>query len=223
MGGHRLREVEALRVLAAEGAEAAALLDGLDTLGRHRETQVVRERHDGVEDLRVARLGAHRNVWWSMANEWDFVKHRTVDDWNRLFDIVAAEDGHRHLTSIHHGGKMFDHNKAPITHVSIQGSDVHRLGEWRDKYGKPAVDDECEYEGDIEFPWGNITAQELVHRHWVGFLAGGYVGHGETYRAPGDVLWWPRPPISEPPMLTAPNFPPASILPDSSPPPPLTS
>ena len=32
--------------------------------------------------------------------------------------------------------------------------------------------------------------QELVHRFWRGTVAGCYVGHGETYLHPDDVLWW---------------------------------
>ncbi len=33
----------------------------------------------------VARLAAYRNVWWSMANEYDLMKHKTVADWDRFF------------------------------------------------------------------------------------------------------------------------------------------
>jgi hypothetical protein len=40
--------------------------------------------------------------------------------------------------------------------------------------------------------WGNITAQELVHRFWLGTVGGGYVGHGETYLHPEDILWWAK-------------------------------
>lgn len=32
----------------------------------------------------TARLASFRNVWWSMANEWDYVKAKTVDDWKLL-------------------------------------------------------------------------------------------------------------------------------------------
>jgi hypothetical protein len=88
--------------------------------------------------------------------------------------------------------KFFDHKRAPITHASIQSPDVGRLRAWREEYGKPAVDDEAMYEGNIDHAWGNISGRELVHRHWVGFLRGGYVGHGETFLAPDDVLWWAR-------------------------------
>jgi hypothetical protein len=40
---------------------------------------------------------------------------------------------------------------------------------------------------------GNLSAEELVHRFWVGTIAGTYVGHGETYLHPqDDVLWWSK-------------------------------
>jgi len=48
------------------------------------------------------------------------------------------------------------------------------------------------YEGNIREPWGNITAEELVHRFWQGVAVGCYVGHGETYIEPNDVLWWSK-------------------------------
>ena len=66
------------------------------------------------------------------------------------------------------------------------------MKEWRDAYRKPVIDDECEYEGNIPRPWGNISAQELVHRFWIMVVNGGYAGHGETYMHPDDILWWSK-------------------------------
>ncbi|HRT09345.1 MAG TPA: DUF5605 domain-containing protein, partial [Candidatus Paceibacterota bacterium] len=40
--------------------------------------------------------------------------------------------------------------------------------------------------------WGNLSAEELVFRFWNGTVAGTYVGHGETYLSPDDVLWWSK-------------------------------
>jgi len=36
----------------------------------------------------VARLAAYRNVWWSMANEFDLMASKTMADWDRFFHIV---------------------------------------------------------------------------------------------------------------------------------------
>jgi hypothetical protein len=63
---------------------------------------------------------------------------------------------------------------------------------WRKKYGKPVVIDECGYEGDIHMMWGDLSAEEMVLRFWFGFVLGGYVGHGETYVNPEEVLWWSK-------------------------------
>jgi len=40
------------------------------------------------------------------------------------------------------------------------------------------------YEGDLPERWGDLSAEELVHRFWQGTIAGSYVGHGETYKHP---------------------------------------
>ena len=86
----------------------------------------------------------------------------------------------------------FDHRKPWIDHVCIQNWNVKRTTEWRREWGKPVVNDELEYEGDIQLAWGNISAQELVHRFWITVTRGGYAGHGETYMHPQDLLWWAK-------------------------------
>jgi hypothetical protein len=48
------------------------------------------------------------------------------------------------------------------------------------------------YEGDIPKRWGNLSAEEMVHRFWAGTIGGTYVGHGETYLSPDDILWWSK-------------------------------
>jgi hypothetical protein len=117
-----------------------------------------------------------------------------MDRWDRFFQILQEEDSYQRLRSIHNGDpKMnYDHTKPAVTHVSIQNWDVKRVREWRDTYGKPVVDDEFEYEGNIPFPWGNITAEEVVHRFWIMVINGGYAGHGETYVHPEDIIWWSK-------------------------------
>ena len=83
-----------------------------------------------------------------------------------------------------------------MTHASIQnGSAVADFGRavlYRDVYRKPIVFDEVKYEGDLEQRWGNLSAQEMVHRFWQATIAGTYVGHGETYRHSGDLIWWSK-------------------------------
>lgn len=144
----------------------------------------------------IARLGAYRNVWWSLANEFDFMKTKTPADWERYARIVVESDPYDHLRSIHNGKLIYDHNQKWVTHASIQnGSAVEDFGRailYRDVYRKPCVFDEVKYEGNIPQRWGNISAEEMLHRFWQGTIAGTYVGHGETYLHPDNVIWWAR-------------------------------
>jgi hypothetical protein len=140
----------------------------------------------------VARLAAYRNVWWSLANEYDFMKAKTMSDWDRFFRIVEESDPYHHLRSIHNSGPMYDHAKPWVTHVSTQSSDLEKARELVAAYRKPVIFDECKYEGNIPKRWGNISARELVRRFWLGAVSGAYVGHGETYLDANDVLWWSK-------------------------------
>jgi hypothetical protein len=148
----------------------------------------------------MARLGAFRNVWWSLANEYDFMTERPAghrgnkqwEDWDRFFGILQKEDPHQRLRGIHNGSKWYDHTKDWVTHASLQTSDMDRGVSFREKYRKPVVYDECKYEGNIREGWGNLTAREMTQRFWLGTLSGCYVGHGETYQHPEDILWWAK-------------------------------
>jgi len=159
------------------------------------------DRMDEASDDRylkyvVARLAAYRNVWWSMANEWDLMKEKKPADWDRYFKIVSECDPYDRLRSIHNCRAIYDHNKPWVSHASIQnGSAVEDAGRaviYRDVYNKPIVFDEVKYEGNIPQRWGDLSAEEMVHRFWQGTIAGTYVGHGETYKHPEDVIWWAR-------------------------------
>lgn len=144
----------------------------------------------------IARLSAYRNVWWSVANEFDLVKTKKLWEWDSYVDLLHKEDPFRHLISVHHSMEYYDVRRAGITHASIQNGslveDFGRAGTLRDVYGKPVIYDEVGYEGNTPRRWGNLTAEQLVHHHWQGILAGTYVTHGETFLDPNDVIWWAR-------------------------------
>ncbi len=140
----------------------------------------------------VARLASYRNVWWSMANEFDFMKAKTMEDWDRFFNIVRDSDPYDHPRGNHNGAKWYDHTKPWVTHASIQTSQFANAVELREKYKKPLVYDEVRYEGDVPQGWGNLTAPELVNKFWLGATSGAYVGHGETYMHEQDILWWSK-------------------------------
>ncbi len=142
----------------------------------------------------VARLSAYRNIWWSLANEYDLMQAKTMADWDRFFQIIQETDPYQHLRSIHNCRVFYDHSKPWVTHVSIQHQhmDFSSIAEWRQDYRKPVIIDECGYEGNISHGWGNLPPQELVRRFWEGVTRGGYVVHGETYLHPEDTLWWSK-------------------------------
>ncbi len=149
----------------------------------------------------IARLAPFRNVWWSLANEYDFMTdqpraghkgNKQWEDWDRFFSILEKEDPYQHLRGIHNGRKWYDHSKSWVTHASIQSSDMAGGARFRALYQKPVIYDECKYEGNIRQGWGHLTAREMTQRFWLGTMSGCYVGHGETYMHPEDILWWAK-------------------------------
>src|SRR5215469_6168287 len=156
------------------------------------------EHDDAYIRYVVARLSAFRNVWWTMANEFDLFDPKVtpglkVKDWDRMFQTLEASDPYHHLRGIHNMADWYDHSKPWITHAIIQDGTGHpgrRLPGARAKYGKPVVVDEYGYEGDNAQGWGILSGAEEVSRHWDITMEGGYGSHGETYVHPGGVLWW---------------------------------
>lgn len=151
------------------------------------------------EDLRyiryaIARFGAFRNVWWSLANEYDLFLSKTVEDWEAIAETIVRYDPYVRLRSIHNCKKIYDLSKPWVTHSSIQRTEIYlsasNTHRWREQFGKPVVLDEVGYEGNINFNWGNITAEEMVRLFWTATVRGGYCGHGETYVNEKDKLWW---------------------------------
>jgi hypothetical protein len=144
----------------------------------------------------VARLASFSNIWWSLANEYDLMSAKSVDDWERFASIVQHDDPTNHLLSIHNCFDFYDYSRPWVTHASVQRRDLYKTAEmtteWRELWHKPVVIDECAYEGDIDQGWGNITGEELVRRFWEGAVRGGYVGHGETYLRADEILWWAK-------------------------------
>jgi hypothetical protein len=159
------------------------------------------ENDDRYVKYMIARIGAYRNVWWSLANEWDLMvdrKHKTEADFDRFFQILTKNDPYQRFRGIHNwygtDDHFYDHNKPGVTHVSIQSSRFFQGLEWRKQYAKPLLWDEVRYEGNIPTGWGNLKPDMMTAHFWMGGLTGGYVTHGECYRTvkdkSDDVLWW---------------------------------
>ena len=161
------------------------------------------EQMDRYVKYVIARFSAYRNVWWSLANEYQLW---STDDtyWDALFQVVRDNDPHGHLRSIHNMFQVYDHTKPWVTHASLQEQSQDRhapadfvMGmarELRAKYGKPIVWDEVKYEGNLptkpDYFWGRLKPEEMTMRFWKGTIDGTYVGHSETYQHPENIIWW---------------------------------
>ncbi|HSU50229.1 MAG TPA: DUF5060 domain-containing protein [Segetibacter sp.] len=161
---------------------------GFDSMGKKNDLQYIK--------YLVARLSSFRNVWWSLANEYDFIKSKSRQDWDEYAKAVVKNDPYRHLCSIHNGNIYYDHWKPEFTHASIQnGSAVEDFGRavlLRDAYFKPVIYDEVCYEGNLTSRWGRLTGEEMTAAFWQGIIAGTYVTHGETYQNDSDIIFWAK-------------------------------
>lgn len=173
------------------GIEADIIL--FNPYGRWGFETMSAENDDRYVRYVVARFAAYRNVWWSLANEYDFLRTKTEADWDRLGALVQQSDPYDHLRSIHNGKEMFDHRKRWITHASIQnGVAVQSAASaelYRDVWRKPVVYDEVKYEGDASYRWADLSGREMVHRFWSGTVGGTYVGHGDYFNTVGNDSW----------------------------------
>jgi len=179
-----------IRQLGEIGVEADLIL--LHPYDRWGFSQMTPEQDDRYLRYVVSRLAGLPNVWWSMANEYDFMENKSLEDWNRMIDVVADADPFGHLLSIHNAFPLFDWHHPKITHVSIQRPETEHSLLWRERFGKPVSVDECCYEGDIAEQWGNISGRDMVHKFWLGVVNGGHVTHGETYYNDEEMLWWAK-------------------------------
>jgi len=147
----------------------------------------------------TARLGSFRNLWWSVANEWDLVKTKTHDDWIVLSKAVSKADPYHHLLSIHGStAKYIEYWLPEFTHVSIQDeAPVMNYGAasiLRNAYYKPIIYDEVGYEGNLRQRWGRYSGEEMTYLMWMGAIGGTYVTHGEAFmfKDHTDTIFWAK-------------------------------
>ena len=146
----------------------------------------------------IARMSAYRNIWWSLANEWDLMRAKSAQDFDRYFRIVQQYDPAGHLRSVHYSHTMYDYSRPWVTHASLQTYAFDSAAGWLSTWAKPLCFDEVQYEGNLNSRWGNLSGQEMMRRFWLGVIAGCYVTHGETWLDPdksfdestSPTLWW---------------------------------
>ncbi len=152
-------------------------------------------------DYIIARISAYKNVWWSLANEYDIFKNpdgsgciSKIDrrDWDRIGRYIYKEDPYKKLISVHNIGPLYP-DAEWLSHVSAQFPNTYGLlTEAKHNYKKPVINDEYQYEGNLIDDWGNLTGEEETVRHWLSVMAGAYATHGECYVVDGnrnDIFW----------------------------------
>lgn len=162
--------------------------------------QMGREMNEKYVRYMIARLSAYRNVWWSLANEWDVPSIKDAIDWEGIGSLLQNEDPHQRLRGIHNWyhneSHFYDHTRPWVTHVSAQTYLFFNAIRWRNQYRKPLLFDEMRYEGDVPSSWGSLTAREMTSYFWKAGLSGAYGTHGETFRNDADdeteVRWWAK-------------------------------
>jgi hypothetical protein len=148
----------------------------------------------------IARISAYRNVWWSLANEWDIPRIKVAIDWEGIGTLLQNEDPHQRLRGIHNWydseEHFYDHSRPWITHASIQTWQFYNAIRWREMYRKPLLFDEMRYEGDVPSGWGNLSGMEMASYFWQAGLSGGFPTHGDTFINTADdsteVRWWAK-------------------------------
>lgn len=148
----------------------------------------------------IARISAYRNVWWSLANEWDVPDIKETIDWEGIGTLLMKEDPHQRFRGIHnwYGSEdhFYDHNRPWITHTCTQTHQFYNAIKWRAQYNKPLLFDEMRYEGDVPSGWGNLSAEQMTSYFWMAGLSGGYPTHGDTFINLSDdsteVRWWAK-------------------------------
>lgn len=154
----------------------------------------------------IARLASYKNVWWSLANEYDLMVENnqiSLKDWDTIGQYVYRKDPSNHLESIHNFydppkhkdtiKNWYDATKPWITHLSVQNDNVFLVPKWIEEYNKPVIIDECRYEGNVPYGWGDNTPQGMMDNFWRVILRGGGCTHGEAYinkPAPDRPIWW---------------------------------
>lgn len=143
-------------------------------------------------DYLLRRLSAIPQIWWSMANEFDLIYSRTMEEWYQIEDFIARNDPFHHLLSNHNCFSFYDFSRPNITHCCVQALQMESAAMWMEKYQKPLIYDECCYEGNLPMSWGSLSGFEMVSRFWQACVSGAYASHGEVFMSEDDILWWSK-------------------------------
>lgn len=151
---HFRRIERAILALRDRGIEADLIM--MHPYDRWGFSDMGREADDLYWKYCIARFSAYRNLWWSLANEYDLLKSKTLEDWEHYASLLCELDPYTHLRSVHNCMAFYGYTRPWVTHCSMQRQDLYRhveyTSDYRVRYGKPVVWDEIAYEGNIELP-----------------------------------------------------------------------
>lgn len=129
----------------------------LSVLGKYIEADKTKKGHGTILEL-LSYIEAHYNEDIGLNELADMVKMNTTY-LSVLFKSEVGMSYVKYLTKI-----RVDKAKELLR----EGYKVYEVSEWRSLYQKPIVVDECAYEGNIDFGWGNISGEEMTRRFWKG-------------------------------------------------------
>ena len=129
---HFRRVERAILQLRDRGIEADLIV--MHPYDRWGFSQMTREQDDLYWKYCIARFAAYRNLWWSLANEYDLMKAKTLEDWERYAGLLCEKDPYNHLRSVHNCMAFYDYTRPWVTHCSMQRQDLYRHVEYTDDY-----------------------------------------------------------------------------------------
>ena len=135
----------------------------------------------------AARLAAYRNVWWSLANEYDFLLDtKPMAQWDRYFHILQENDPYR-PPAARSTMAMCDELRPHASRGSAMSASRTGTSSARRTGARPTASRWSTTSPNMRAtsaqPGATSPPQELVHRFWITLMRGGYAGHGETYAA----------------------------------------
>lgn len=145
-------------------------------------------------DYCTRRLGHLKNIWWSLANEYDLcLGSKSMEDWKEIEEFVASHNPNHHLLSNHNCFIPWDVSRPNITHGSYQTKRFADVPNIVNKFEKPIMVDECCYEGNLPEFWGCLSGEEMTARFWRVVSSGAYCTHGETFMDnEHEIVWWAK-------------------------------
>lgn len=93
---HFRRVERAILDLQKRGIEADIIV--MHPYDRWGFSAMTREQDDLYWKYVIARFAVYRNVWWSLANEYDLLRAKTLKDWEHYADMLCRLDPYNRLT-----------------------------------------------------------------------------------------------------------------------------